>query len=199
MRFTGQPFVAARETQTPSSRRSAVLKMSAKSGGTDLGPPSALPVVGSRGGAKVSHLSSSSLWPTVCVSSLGELRGGRRAVAHLSPLPLFSTPSLGVDRQGRGRGCARKALLSAHFASAELLRPATESYAKKQTKGAFSGSRIGTPVTLSAVSCEDERLANLPSGSLVQRGVLQQDEHPRGREGLFLRTRSSPGTRGAQC
>jgi hypothetical protein len=29
-------------------------------------------------------------------------------VAHLIPLPFFGTPSLGVYRQGRGRGCARE-------------------------------------------------------------------------------------------
>ena len=98
------PRATSVATQAPSSRRSAALKMSANCGGADLGPPSALPVLGSRGGAKVSHLSSGSLRPTVCVSSLGELRGGRRAVAHLIPLPLFGTPSFGVDRQGRGGG-----------------------------------------------------------------------------------------------
>ena len=98
------PRATSVATQTPSSRRSAALKLSANCGGVDLGPPSALPVLGGRGGAKVSHLSSGSLRPTVCVSSLGELRGGRRAVAHLIPLPLFGTPSFGVDRQGRGGG-----------------------------------------------------------------------------------------------
>ena len=83
------------------------------------GPTVGSPGLGEPRGAKVSHLSSSSLWPTVCVSSLGELRGGRGAVAHLIPLPLFGTPSLGVNRQGRGRGCARE---SPSLSRSELVR-----------------------------------------------------------------------------
>ena len=60
-------------------------------------------------------------------------------------------------------------------ASAELRRPATESYVKKHSKGSFSDFLSRHPRRPVSSSCEDERLAD-PSGLLVQRGVLQQDE-----------------------
>ena len=121
---------AARETQTPSSRRSAALKMSANFRWRRPGPTVGIPVLGGRGGAKicgsrlVGHLFQAACGPPSASPILGS-RGGARSVAHLFPLPLFGTPSLGVDRQGRGRGCASRfscehatALLPSAFACA---------------------------------------------------------------------------------